>query len=111
MKTILGAVLMFVAQLIIFYQLYGPLKYQWLNNNKWFLYLMSIPIAFLLINATKMCAEGLGSNWSARFMTQVAGVLAFLLANWLTFGEGLNTKNIICLVLGVGIIGVQLFWK
>lgn len=106
-----GLFLMLLAQTLVFFQSYGPLKYEWLNKNKWVAYLMAIPITYVFIQATKITSNEFSSYWSARFMTQIAGVLTFIFLNYFIFNEGLNLKNTICLILTLCILMIQFFWK
>lgn len=106
---IIGVLLMLLAQSLVFVQSYFPLKYNWVDKNKWVLYMMSIPITFIFIKATKICVTEFGTNWSSRFIGQSIGVLTFIILNYIIFNEELNIKNLICLILTIIILIIQFY--
>ncbi len=46
-NLILGVLSGIIAQVVTFYQLQGPLKYNFLKQNFWFVLLWGIPISYL----------------------------------------------------------------
>jgi hypothetical protein len=106
---IIGVLLMLLAQSLVFVQSYFPLKYNWVDKNKWVLYMISIPITYIFIQATKICVNEFGTNWSSRFIGQSVGILTFIVLNHIVFSEGLSIKNLICLILTIIILIIQFF--
>ena len=105
---IIGILLMTLAQSLVFIQSYFPLKYNWVDKNKWLLYLISIPITYVFIVATKICVNEFGTNWSSRFIGQSIGILVFMAFNYIFFKEGLDVKNSISLILLIIILFILL---
>lgn len=110
MKLILGVTLLILAQSVVFFQLFAPLKYDALKNN-WWLYGTAIPAVWLFHHGTNMCAEELGGTWGVRIISFIAGILTFMLFNYLVFSEGLNLKNGICVILVFLVVIIQVIWK
>ena len=46
---IIGILFGFIAQVMVFFQLQGPMKYEWFKNNYWITVLMGIPISMLFM--------------------------------------------------------------
>ena len=106
---IIGILLMTLAQSLVFIQSYFPLKYNWVDKNKWLLYLISIPITYVFIVATKICVNEFGTNWASRFIGQSIGILVFMVFNYIFFKEGLDVKNSISLILLIIILFIQFY--
>tara|TARA_B110000977_G_scaffold57971_1_gene78809 strand:- start:1672 stop:1998 length:327 start_codon:yes stop_codon:yes gene_type:complete len=106
---IIGVLLMVLAQSLVFVQSYFPLRYDWVDKNKWVLYLISIPITHIFIVATKICVNEFGTNWASRFIGQSVGIIIFMAFNYMFFKEGLDVKNLISLILVVIILFIQFY--
>ncbi len=106
---IIGILLMLLAQSLVFVQSYFPLKYNWIDKNKWLLYLLSIPITYIFIQATKICVSEFGTNWASRFIGQSIGMIAFMALNYIFFKEGLDLKNSISLFLLIVVLIIQFY--
>ncbi len=52
-----------------------------------------------------------GLIWPSRIIGFGIGVIVFTIMAQILFGEPLTSKTIACLILSLGIILVQLFWK
>lgn len=100
---------MLLAQSLVFTQSYFPLKFDWINKNKWILYILSIPITYIFIEATRICSYEFGSNWSSRFIAQLSGIFTFMILNYIFFKEGLDIKNSISLMLLFIIFIIQFY--
>ena len=102
----------FLAQVATFFQLQGPLKYEWFKNHYWLTVLMGIPISMLFMYSVKnMVIAFDGQMWPSRLIGFSIGAVVFSLLSWSVFSEPLVTKTIVCLVLAVMILMIQLFWK
>jgi hypothetical protein len=111
-SLVIGIILMFLAQVLTFYQLQGPLKIDWFKNNYWLVVLMGLPISMMYMSSVKYFVEAYnGLIWPSRIIGFGVGVIVFTIMAQMIFGEILNMKTIICLLLSIGIILVQLFWK
>ena len=109
---LVGIMLGFLAQIFTFFQLQGSLKYDWFKNNYWLVVLMGIPISMLYMTSVKHFVDAYnGLIWPSRIIGFGIGVIVFTIMAQLLFGEPLTTKTIACLILSLGIILVQLFWK
>jgi len=112
LSLVIAITIMFIAQVLTFYQLQGPLKIDWFKNNYWLVVLMGIPISMLYMASVKHFVDAYnGLIWPSRIIGFGIGVIVFTIMAQLLFGEPLTTKTIACLILSLGIILVQLFWK
>lgn len=111
-KLLIGIVFGIIAQIIVFFQLQGQLKYEWFKNHYWLVVLMGIPVSMLFMYSVKNLIMAYnGEMWPSRLIGFSIGVIVFTYFSWSLFGETLTTKTIICLVLAFSILMVQLFMK
>lgn len=111
-NLLIGMFFGFLAQVATFYQLQGPLKFEWFKNNYWLTVLMGIPISMLFMYSVKnMVIAFDGQMWPSRLIGFSIGAIVFSWLSWAVFSEPLTIKTIICLVLALGILLVQLFVK
>ena len=109
---VVGIIFGLFAQIGTFFQLQGPLKYEWFKNYYWFLVLMGIPISMLFMYSVKnMVIAFDGQMWPSRLIGFSIGAVVFTWLSWLIFKEPLTLKTIVCLILALGILVIQLFWK
>ena len=102
----------FLAQVATFFQLQGPIKYEWFKNNYWLTVLMGIPISMLYMYSVKNMVESFnGQMWPSRLIGFSIGAIVFSWLSWLLFNEPLTTKTLICLGLAIAILLIQLFMK
>ena len=112
LKLLSGCGLMFLGQILVWFQLYGPLKIDWLKGNNIFIYGTAIPITMLFYYAIRLTTQAFdGSMWPSRFLTFTLGIFSFTFLTWYFNGEGVNIKTGICLLLAFTIIMIQVFWK
>jgi multidrug transporter EmrE-like cation transporter len=52
-----------------------------------------------------------GQMWPSRLIGFSVGAVVFTWLSWLIFKEPLTLKTIVCLILAIGILIIQLFWK
>ena len=111
-KILIGVIFGILAQTMTFFQLQGPIKYDWFKNHYWLVVLMGIPISMLFMFSVKnmILAYG-GEMWPSRLIGFSIGAIVFTYFSWSLFGEPLTLKTIICLFLAVSILMVQLFMK
>ena len=109
---LVGIVFGFLAQIGTFFQLQGPLKYEWVKNHYWLTVMMGIPISMLFMYSVKnMIIAYNGQMWPSRLIGFSVGAVVFTWLSWLIFKEPLTLKTIVCLILAIGILIIQLFWK
>jgi len=112
MKFILSILLMIVGQILAFYQLQGPIKYEWLKNNIWFGILLGLPIsAIFMLGIDLMIKHYNGELWPSRIIGFSVGTLVYGIMSYYLFKEPITAKTLICLILCVVIILVQVFYK
>jgi len=101
-----------LAQIGTFFQLQGPLKYEWFKNHYWATVMMGIPISMLFMYSVKnMIIAYDGQMWPSRLIGFSIGAVVFTCLSWLIFKEPLTLKTIVCLSLAIVILIIQLFWK
>ena len=111
-SLIIGILFGFFAQIGTFFQLQGQMKYQWAKDHYWIMVLMGIPISMLFMYSVKNIVIAFdGQMWPSRLIGFSIGAVVFTWLSWLIFKEPLTTKTIICLILAMGILVIQLFWK
>jgi hypothetical protein len=102
----------FLAQVATFFQLQGPMKYEWFKNHYWITVSMGIPISMLFMYSVKNMVMAFdGQMWPSRLIGFSIGAIVFSLLSWSIFNEPLTTKTLICLGLAFAILLVQLFVK
>jgi hypothetical protein len=109
---LVGMLFGFFAQVATFFQLQGPMKYEWFKNHYWLTVLMGIPISMLFMYSVKNMVMAFdGQMWPSRLIGFSIGAIVFSWLSWSVFNEPLTMKTIICLGLAIAILLVQLFVK
>lgn len=113
MKLLVGFLLFFLAQLLIWVQTNGQFVWPWFKKNPW---LVSFGfggiISYILILATRIVVEQFdGLLWPGRFVGFASGILVFTAMTYYLMGEGISAKTSVSLILTCGLIAIQLFWK
>lgn len=112
MNLLLGILLGILGQALIFFQIQGSVKYQFLQDHRTWVLLMGVPISWVFMTSAKyLIAWGDGMLWPSRIIGFGIGVLVFSLLSHFLFGETISMKTAFCLFLSVVIILVQIFWK
>lgn len=111
-KLIISCILLFIGQILVWFQLYGPLKIEAIRGSKIFAYSMAIPITLFFLQGTRIGFESLNNTmWPVRFLTFSLGVISFTFLTWKFNNESIDLKTGICLALSILIIMIQIFWK
>jgi hypothetical protein len=111
-NIVIGIFFGILAQVATFYQLQGPMKYEWFKNHYWLTVMMGIPISMLFMFSVKnMIIAFDGQMWPSRLIGFSIGAMVFTYMSWSLFNEPLTLKTLICLILALGILIVQLFLK
>ena len=100
--------LLFVAQIIIWFQLNGQLKWEWFKDNYFLMSLLGIPISYALLYSTKYGYIGFGELWPIRLLGFADGMITFPIITWIVLGEGVTLKTGLSLGLAVIIMLLQL---
>lgn len=112
MKLLLGILFGTLAQILVFFQIQGSLKYEFFQQNKWFVLLMGIPITWLFVESVKNIYDWSdGQLWPGRLIGFSIGIVVFTIMSLILFGEGISYKTGVCLILSIVILLIQIFWK
>jgi len=103
--------ILFFAQILTWFQMFGQFKWDFFKNNLFLVCLTGIPITLMYYYSTKFGVEGFGNSWSLRILQFVMGITIFTLFNYFLLDEGIDKKNTICLILCLIIVLIQAFWK
>ena len=112
-KLLIGTILFFFGQILIWYQTNGQFRWDWCAKNPFAMaVIFSIPISFAFIIATKYVVGFFdGQLWPGRFIGFATGMVSFGILTALHMSEGINAKTMISLVLAITLVLVQIFWK
>ena len=100
--------LLFILQVIIWFQLNGQLKWEWFKDNYFLMSLMGIPISYMLLLTTKYGFQGFGELWPIRLMGFATGMISFPFITYWILGEGITLKTGVSILLAVVIMLLQL---
>ena len=108
-KDVLICVLiLFLAQIVVWFQLNGQLKWDWWKDNIWIVCLMGVPLSYLFWLATKYGFNGFGELWPIRLMGFATGMMTFPFITYFVLGEGITIKTGISICLAIIIMTLQL---
>lgn len=112
MHLFLGFLYGLIAQTLTFIQLQGPLKWDVMKQHRNWVILMGLPISWLFMNSVRHFVIAFdGTIWPSRLIGFAIGIFVFTIMAQILFSEGLSLKTIVCLILGLGILAIQLLWK
>jgi multidrug transporter EmrE-like cation transporter len=101
-----------IAQILTFLQLQGNIRYHWFEKYPIILLSTAIPISYLFIKSVELMVVYYdGQIWPSRLIGFAIGIIVFALMSYYIFKEPINIKTIVCLILGGGILGIQILWK
>ena len=108
-KEILATIIiLFLANIVIWFQLNAQLKWDWFKDNYWLMSLMGVPVSYALLHSTKYGYAGFGELWPIRLIGFAIGMITFPIITWLILGEGITLKSGLSLGLAVIIMLLQL---
>lgn len=111
-RLLLGFVYGLIAQILTFLQLQGNIKYNWYQRYPWIMLGIAVPISWLYIKSVEAFVHHFnGEIWPSRLIGFGIGIIVFVILSWVLFREPVSLKTLICLILAVGILGVQILWK
>lgn len=98
-----------LAQALVWFQVYGPLKIDFIKNNTWIIYSMSIPITYLFVFGTKHIVDlSNGFTWGSKFIQFGASILMFAIMSYVFNNEGISLKTIISIILITIVMIIQI---
>ena len=101
-----------LAQVLIFIQIQGSLKFQFLQDHKFWVLMMGAPVSWIFMESVKyLVGWADGQLWPSRLIGFSIGIIVFSLMSHFLFGEGITLKTGVCLFLSACILGIQIFWK
>lgn len=111
-RLLLGFVYGLIAQILTFLQLQGNIKYNWYQRYPWIMLGIAVPISWLYIKSVEAFVNHFnGEIWPSRLIGFGIGIIVFVILSWVLFREPVSLKTLICLILAIGILGVQILWK
>ena len=112
MNLYIGIFLVFVGQIIGWFQLNAQYTTEWWKDKPiWAAFLLGVPCSIAFWYSWKLIVDETGSAWTARFIGSSAGLIVFPILTWFLLGESMFTpKTMICLTLAVIIMLIQLFY-
>ena len=112
-KIGIGSILLFVAQILVWFQIYAPVNFDWLKNKGWWLtYAMAIPISYMFIKGVAYIVAGTGGDmWPSRIMTFSLGIISFTFLTSYFNDEPITLKTSVCVFLCICILAIQMLWK
>ena len=107
-EILITMTILFVVNIVIWFQLNGQLRWDWWKDNVWFVCLLGMPIGYLLFLSTKFGYIGFGALWPVRMLGFATSMITFPLITWFVLGEGITFKTGISILLAIVIMILQL---
>tara|TARA_R100001377_G_C3153159_1_gene97041 strand:- start:423 stop:764 length:342 start_codon:yes stop_codon:yes gene_type:complete len=108
-KYIVYSILLSVlGNLIVWFQLNGQLKWDFMRNNMILVCLVGMPVSYIFFKVTEFAYLGLGSLWGVRFLVYACSYLVFPFLTYWVLGESLTIKTLISIILSLIILLIQL---
>ena len=106
--VLMCVLLLFIAQIVIWFQLNSQLKWDWFKDNYLLMSILGMPISYALLHSTKYGYIGFGEIWPIRLLGFAVGLMTFPFITWIMLGEGITIKTGISIVLAGIIMLLQL---
>jgi len=100
--------ILLVANVVVWFQLNGQLKWDWWKEHVWVVCLMGIPISYAFYKATEYGYLGFGEIWPIRLLGFATGMVTFPIITWAVLGEGITTATGISIALAGVIFLLQI---
>lgn len=111
-QIIYGMLLGALAQALIFFQLQGQFKFDWVREHPFIMALIGIPVSYMFIYSSRFLVGAFdGQLWPSRLIGAGIGIVIYTLMARLWFGEPITLKTAVCLLLSIIIILIQIFWE
>lgn len=112
LNLVFGVLWGVAGQILSFIQLQGGIKWGWTEKYSVLLMLLGLPISWAFMKSVQHFILAFqGQSWPSRLIGFGIGVIIFSIMSAILFKEDISFKTMICLILSLGIILVQLFWK
>lgn len=101
-----------IAHITVWFQLNGQFLWPWFKKNEWIVALSGAVISFFYIWGTRNGVTAFGGLlWPNRFLGFSIGILIYGFLVYYFFGEGINMKTAVSLLLCCALIAIQVLWK
>ena len=101
-----------LGQIGSFMQLQGAMKLGWYPKYFWPVLMMSVPLSWLYIKSVEHFVAAFdGQLWPSRLIGFGLGITVFSVLSHFLFKEPFTPKTLVCIGLGIIIIGIQILWK
>jgi len=112
MNIIYGILFGLLGQIGSYLQLQGAMKLGWFPKYFWPVLLMSVPLSWFYIKSVEYFVAAFdGQLWPSRLIGFGLGITVFSIMSHYMFKEPFSPKTIVCIGLGLTIIGIQILWK
>ena len=112
MNIIYGILFGLLGQIGSYMQLQGAMKLGWYPKYFWPVLFMSIPLSWLYLKSVEHFVAAFdGQLWPSRLIGFGLGITIFSIMSHYLFKEPFTPKTIVCIGLGIIIIGIQILWK
>lgn len=111
-QGLIFVIIIALAQSGAWFQQFSQIKWDWFRNNTWFnIGILGIILSILFVYGARIGYEAWESVWKIRLIQFAIGAFVVSFWSWFILGEGVNLKTFVCLMLALGIILIQVFWK
>ena len=111
-NLVVATLLFSFTQAIIWFQVNGQFLSSFMKEHPFIVSLFGVPISYIFIVSTKYAYDGFeGLLWPGRLVAFGTGIIIMAICTYAFFGEGLNSKTIISIMLSMVILLIQIFWK
>ena len=107
-NIIITILILFLTQIIVWYQLNGQLVWKWAKEHPLLLSFLGIPISYTFILTTKIGYDAFGGLWPIRLLGFATGMISFPIITYMMLGEGITVKTAISIFLSIIIMILQL---
>jgi hypothetical protein len=112
MNIVYGILYGVLGQVGSYMQLQGAMKLGWYPKYFWPVLLMSVPVSWLYIKSVEYFVVAFdGQLWPSRLIGFGLGITVFSVLSHYLFKEPFTPKTLVCIGLGIIIIGIQILWK
>ena len=112
MNIVYGILYGILGQVGSYMQLQGAMKLGWYPKYFWPVLFMSVPVSWLYIKSVEHFVEAFdGQLWPSRLIGFGLGITIFSILSHYLFKEPFTPKTLVCIGLGIIIIGIQILWK
>jgi hypothetical protein len=112
MNIVYGILYGVLGQIGSYMQLQGAMKLGWYPKYFWPVLLISVPVSWLYIKSVEHFVVAFnGQLWPSRLIGFGLGITVFSVLSHYLFKEPFTPKTLVCIGLGIIIIGIQILWK